>query len=160
MPPSPRSLLWPTMLMPRKLYFSVMGEAKGRGQERERAQMSARRRQRIKPRTEMIFNYPCWVWRWWCWGSSLSLWCCWRTKTGRERRDVLESMKSINRFGVLSGFRVPELALTRSILDTLCLRRRRLCLRISCEEELCSVELLSLRQWRETVDSGDFADFV
>lgn len=25
MPPSPRSLLWPTMEMPRKLYFSVEG---------------------------------------------------------------------------------------------------------------------------------------
>lgn len=35
--------------------------------------------------------------------------------------------------------------LTRSILATLCLRRRRLCLRISCEDELCSVELLSLK---------------
>lgn len=59
---------------------------------------------------------------------------------------------------VLSRFGVAEL--TRSILDTLCLRRRRLCLRISCEEELCSVELLSLRQWRGqvvTMDSGAFS---
>lgn len=29
MPPSPRSLLWPTILMPRKLYFSVRREEEG-----------------------------------------------------------------------------------------------------------------------------------
>lgn len=40
----------------------------------------------------------------------------------------------------------PEQPLTRSILASLCLRRRRLCLRINCEEELCSVELLSLKR--------------
>lgn len=31
MPPSPRSLLWPTMEMPRKLYFSVEGVRVMRG---------------------------------------------------------------------------------------------------------------------------------
>lgn len=36
--------------------------------------------------------------------------------------------------------------LTRSILASLCLRRRRLCRRINCDEELCSVELLSLKK--------------
>lgn len=38
--------------------------------------------------------------------------------------------------------------LTLSILVTFCLRRRRLCLRMRCDEELCSVELLSL--WLQT----------
>lgn len=38
--------------------------------------------------------------------------------------------------------------LTLSILVTFCLRRRRLCLRMSCDEELCSVEVLSL--WLQT----------
>lgn len=28
-------------------------------------------------------TYPCWVWRWWCWGSWWSRWCCWRTTTGK-----------------------------------------------------------------------------
>lgn len=53
--------------------------------------------------------------------------------------------------------RLPKL-LTRSILASLCLRRRRLCLRINCEEELCSVELLSLKKGkREESKSADRA---
>lgn len=63
---------------------------------------------------------------------------------GQERCIKKKKMKSIDTSCVLSSFRVSELTL--SILDTLCLRRRRLCLRISCDEELCSVELLSLRR--------------
>lgn len=39
-----------------------------------------------------------------------------------------------------------SVVLTRSILASLCLRRRRLCRRINCDEELCSVELLSLKK--------------
>lgn len=36
MPPSPRSLLWPTMLIPRKLYFSTQTESGGWGRKKSK----------------------------------------------------------------------------------------------------------------------------
>lgn len=30
--------------------------------------------------------YPCWGWRWWCWGTWWNRWCCWRRMTTRQKR--------------------------------------------------------------------------
>lgn len=63
----------------------------------------------------------------------------------QEDHSTCEDMSIIRFFFQQRKWRLLKL-LTRSILASLCLRRRRLCLRINCEEELCSVELLSLKK--------------
>lgn len=77
MPPSPLSLLWPTILIPRKLYFSAL---LGNHSEK-RATKKADCNSAIiwlNVQFEMSTD-PCLVWQWWCSGTLWSLSRCWRT---------------------------------------------------------------------------------
>lgn len=78
-------------------------------------------------------------------------WGLWREHSNHSRTDTLTlkytCVLSLNHWD--QGY-----VLTLSIFVTFCLRRRRLCLRMRCEEELRSVELLNL--WhRDRGQSGD-----
>ncbi len=53
MPPSPRSLLWPTILIPKKLYFSV------REKERDEYQHSASSEHQQKSQTVYVYISLC-----------------------------------------------------------------------------------------------------
>lgn len=131
MPPSPRSLLWPTMLMPRKWCLSA-GGAMSRPPKLPRLYPPPASTHSPQGLTHVESD-----------GDDVQGHggVCDAAEGGCLWRDPMRGC-----VGTIQSRLPTHLLPTRSVCLKRCFRRRHLCLRISREEVLCSVELLSLRQ--------------
>lgn len=131
MPPSPRSLLWPTMLMPRKWCLSAGGAVSGpqkfpRLNPPPASTHSPQGLTHVESDSDDVQGHG-------GVGDAAEGGGLWKDPV-RGCVDTTQSRHPTHQLP------------TRSVCLKRCFRRRHLCLRISREEVLCSVELLSLRQ--------------
>lgn len=142
MPPSPRSLLWPTILIPKKLYFSVRENKHQRDKHHNSLMYS-----RLENSLQLTHVE--------CDGDDVEAHGGVGDAAEGRRLEKQESeiyythTHTHGQFEFTPRQRRLCVGLTRSILATLCRRRLRLCRRIRWEEELCSVELLSLKRYQK-----------
>lgn len=152
MPPSPLSLLWPTMLMPKKLYFSVLVR------NHNSVNNTYKFVKRIYKQYQFIiyiyqqFTDPCSEWRWLCSRTLWSLSHCWRRTPRVDHKIIMRFVYKHWQYFLRANHFNGSLnySLNYWPSHTLSKRGGRCFLRLRCrlrslDAVLCSVALLNLR---------------